>query len=157
MHHCEPEYVMLNMWLRKGENKIPPFATHLVGVAGFVLNAKKEVLLVKEGSKQVSGWCVVARWFDVEASPATCTLTPTPPVQTKHTYTSVRPRRKLPGGYVNLGEEFGAAACREVEEETGVKTRFRSLLSVRHQHNVSFGRSDMYVGAALGWALWFVV
>lgn len=56
MHHCEPEYVMLNLWLRKGENKIPPFATHLVGVAGFVLNKKKEVLLVKEGSKQVSGW-----------------------------------------------------------------------------------------------------
>lgn len=106
MHHCEPEYVVLNLWLRQGENKIPPFATHLVGVAGFVLNAKKEVLLVKEGSKQVSGW-------------------------------------KLPGGYVNLGEEFGAAAVREVEEETGVKTAFRSLLGIRHQHNVSFGRSDM--------------
>ncbi len=58
MHHCEPEYVMLNLWLRKGENKIPPFATHVVGVAGLVLNKKKEVLLVKEGSKHVSGWCV---------------------------------------------------------------------------------------------------
>lgn len=53
--------------------------------------------------------------------------------------------RKLPGGYVDLGEEFGAAACREVEEETGVMSTFRSLLSIRHQHNVSFGRSDMCV------------
>jgi len=51
---------------------------------------------------------------------------------------------------VNLGEEFGAAACREVEEETGVRSTFRSLLALRHQHDVSFGRSDMYVWLA-GW------
>lgn len=50
-HHSEPEYAVLNQWLKGTENKIPPFATHLVGVAGFVLNHKKEVLLVKEGSK----------------------------------------------------------------------------------------------------------
>lgn len=78
--------------------------------------------------------------------PATHAHVESTPIQTNHIHT--RPRRKLPGGYVNLGEEFGAAACREVEEETGVKTRFRSLLSIRHQHNVSFGRSDMCVSCA---------
>ena len=69
-HHCEPETVVMNLWLKPSECKIPPYATHLVGVAGFCVNKKHEVLLVKEQSKSVSGW-------------------------------------KLPGGYVNLGEEIG--------------------------------------------------
>lgn len=43
------------------------------------------------------------------------------------------------------GEEFGAAAVREVEEETGVKATFQGLLAVRHQHNLSFGVDDIYV------------
>lgn len=34
-HHCEPDTVVMNLWLQPGkENKVPPFATHLVGVAG---------------------------------------------------------------------------------------------------------------------------
>lgn len=37
------------------------------------------------------------------------------------------------------------ASSSQVLEETGVKTEFKSILSFRHQHNVSFGRSDMYV------------
>ena len=52
---------------------------------------------------------------------------------------------KLPGGYVNLGEELGAAACRETLEETGVRSTFRSVLSFRHSHDVQWGRGDMYI------------
>ena len=52
---------------------------------------------------------------------------------------------KLPGGLANLGEEFGQAAVREVQEETGVKTSFVSIVSFRHQHRLAFGRSDIYV------------
>jgi ADP-ribose pyrophosphatase YjhB (NUDIX family) len=52
---------------------------------------------------------------------------------------------KLPGGYVNLGEEFGDAAIREVYEETGIKTKFKELLMIRHSHKVQFGMSDVYV------------
>ncbi|TFJ85757.1 hypothetical protein NSK_003261 [Nannochloropsis salina CCMP1776] len=108
-HHCEPESVIMNLWLQPGkENKVPPYATHLVGVAGFCQNKKGEVLLVKEGSKNLSGW-------------------------------------KLPGGYINPGEEFGAAAVREVEEETGVRSSFEGLLALRHQHQQSFGVDDIYV------------
>jgi len=47
------------------------------------------------------------------------------------------------------GEEFGAAAVREVEEETGVKSTFQGLLALRHQHNLSFGVDDIYVVARL--------
>lgn len=49
------------------------------------------------------------------------------------------------GGYVNLGEEFSDAAVREVFEETGVRSAFSSVLTVRHSHNIQFGRSDVYI------------
>lgn len=52
---------------------------------------------------------------------------------------------KLPGGYLNLGEDIEAGVAREVLEETGVQARSTGILSFRHQHNVQFGRSDLYV------------
>lgn len=52
---------------------------------------------------------------------------------------------KLPGGLVNLGEEFSDAVKREIYEETGVATIFESILSFRHSHNIQFGRSDVYI------------
>lgn len=51
---------------------------------------------------------------------------------------------KFPGGYVNLGEEFGDAATREIYEETGISTQFEKLLAIRHSHNTQFGRDDIY-------------
>jgi ADP-ribose pyrophosphatase YjhB (NUDIX family) len=56
---------------------------------------------------------------------------------------------KLPGGLADLGEDFGAAAVREVFEETGIQTSFEGLLTMRHQHGVAFGRSDIYCIAKL--------
>ncbi|XP_067375614.1 nucleoside diphosphate-linked moiety X motif 6 isoform X2 [Channa argus] len=54
---------------------------------------------------------------------------------------------KFPGGLSDPGENIGATAVREVFEETGVRSEFRSLLSVRQQHNHpgAFGMSDMYM------------
>ena len=51
---------------------------------------------------------------------------------------------KLPGGYVNVGEELHTAAIREVWEETGIQTKHQSVLGFRHSHYGQFGRSDLY-------------
>lgn len=51
---------------------------------------------------------------------------------------------KIPGGLAELGEHLDEAATRETMEETGVPTKFSSVLSVRHTHGMQFGRSDLY-------------
>ncbi|XP_051013036.1 nucleoside diphosphate-linked moiety X motif 6 [Acomys russatus] len=54
---------------------------------------------------------------------------------------------KFPGGLSEPGEDIGDTAVREVFEETGIKSEFRSLLSIRQQHRSpgAFGKSDMYL------------
>ncbi|KAJ8269374.1 hypothetical protein COCON_G00119810 [Conger conger] len=54
---------------------------------------------------------------------------------------------KFPGGLSEPGENIGDTAVREVLEETGVRAQFKSLLSIRQQHNHpgAFGMSDMYL------------
>ncbi|KAJ3588251.1 hypothetical protein NHX12_011845 [Muraenolepis orangiensis] len=54
---------------------------------------------------------------------------------------------KFPGGLSELGENIGCTAVREVQEETGVRSEFLSLISVRQQHNHpgAFGMSDLYL------------
>uniref|UniRef100_A0A8D9EFQ7 Nudix hydrolase 8 n=2 Tax=Cacopsylla melanoneura TaxID=428564 RepID=A0A8D9EFQ7_9HEMI len=55
-----------------------------------------------------------------------------------------RPQWKLPGGYVELSEDIGEAAKREVLEETNIRTEFHSLAAFRHTHKAAFGCSDIY-------------
>lgn len=54
---------------------------------------------------------------------------------------------KFPGGCANLGEDLENTAIREVFEETGIDTKFASVLGFRQQHNHpgAFGRSDMFI------------
>lgn len=50
---------------------------------------------------------------------------------------------KFPGGRADPGEDFGTTAEREVFEETGVRSRFQSIVAFRHSHAAPFGTSDM--------------
>lgn len=52
---------------------------------------------------------------------------------------------KLPGGYLEMNENLVEAAIREVEEETNIKTRFESVVSLRHAHGAAFNCSDLYI------------
>ena len=51
---------------------------------------------------------------------------------------------KVPGGLAELGEDLDEAVEREVLEETGIQTKFQSVLGVRHVHGAQFGRSDLF-------------
>uniref|UniRef100_A0A8C1X9R8 Nucleoside diphosphate-linked moiety X motif 6 n=1 Tax=Cyprinus carpio TaxID=7962 RepID=A0A8C1X9R8_CYPCA len=90
-HHARRDEAVLSLWLGPGEDRLPAFATHQVGVAGAVVDESNgKVLVVQDRNK---------------------------------------------------------TAVREVFEETGVRSQFCSLLSVRQQHNHpgAFGMSDMYL------------
>mmetsp|Transcript_22298 Transcript_22298/g.39529 ORF Transcript_22298/g.39529 Transcript_22298/m.39529 type:complete len:281 (-) Transcript_22298:111-953(-) len=50
-HHADPDSVTLTAWVNAElKNKMPPGPSHFVGVAGFVLNSKEEVLCIREKS-----------------------------------------------------------------------------------------------------------
>ena len=123
-HHvpldADGQSVVLKKWLQPLlEDKIPPFATHQVGIAGLCIDDAGRLLVVKE-------------WSDVEGG-------------------GREPSKqwKLPGGLLDAGETFAEAAVRETFEETGVRTRFRSLLSFWHRHGLTWGKSDLYYVARL--------
>jgi 8-oxo-dGTP pyrophosphatase MutT (NUDIX family) len=54
------------------------------------------------------------------------------------------PSYKLPGGALLSGEHLEEAAVREVQEETGILTKFESLVCFRHWHGYRYGKSDIY-------------
>jgi len=48
-HHAKDNILVMKLWLQDGEDKVPDFATHQVGCAGFVLNEETgQLLVVKE-------------------------------------------------------------------------------------------------------------
>ncbi|GMN36650.1 hypothetical protein TIFTF001_006188 [Ficus carica] len=57
-HHAEPTYLMLVRWIPETEHTIPANATHRVSVGAFVMNEKREVLVVQEktGHLRSLGW-----------------------------------------------------------------------------------------------------
>ncbi|CAL1612797.1 unnamed protein product [Knipowitschia caucasica] len=110
-HHAKADHTVMCLWLGEGENRLPGYATHQIGVAGAVVDESNgKVLVVQDRNKTKNAW-------------------------------------KFPGGLSDPGEDIGATAVREVLEETGVRSEFRSLLSIRqqHQHPGAFGMSDLYL------------
>ncbi|CAK9167200.1 unnamed protein product [Ilex paraguariensis] len=47
-HHAEPAYLMLVYWIPKTPHTLPANASHRVGIGAFVMNHKREVLVVQE-------------------------------------------------------------------------------------------------------------
>jgi ADP-ribose pyrophosphatase YjhB (NUDIX family) len=56
MHHAEKEYLMLTHWLSEDENKLPPSASHQVGVGSIVINNEGKLLVVQEKNGPTKGW-----------------------------------------------------------------------------------------------------
>ncbi|XP_056164225.1 nudix hydrolase 2-like [Syzygium oleosum] len=97
-------------WLPVTPNLTRVNASHGVRVRAFVLNDKREVLVVQENSGRFKG---TGAW-------------------------------RLPNGVVNEGEDIGHAVVREVQEETGVDTKFVEVLCSRQDHKSFFTKSDLF-------------
>lgn len=54
-HHAEPTYIMLVYWIPKSQKTIPANATYHVRVGAFVMNEKREVLVVQEKTGHLRG------------------------------------------------------------------------------------------------------
>ncbi|MEP2653257.1 MAG: NUDIX domain-containing protein [Paraglaciecola sp.] len=52
---------------------------------------------------------------------------------------------KLPGGHIELGEKIEDAVIREVLEETGINTKFDTILGMASTHPYRFGKSNIYI------------
>ena len=61
-----------------------------------------------------------------------------------HSRRRSKPFYKLPGGALRAGEHVSDGIVREVEEETGIRTRFESMVCFRQWHGYRFGKSDIY-------------
>uniref|UniRef100_A0A8C2JUT6 Nucleoside diphosphate-linked moiety X motif 6 n=1 Tax=Cyprinus carpio TaxID=7962 RepID=A0A8C2JUT6_CYPCA len=113
-HHARRDAAVLSLWLGPGEDRLPLFATHQVGVADAVVDESNgKVLVVQDRNKTKNAWKFPAGLFSI-----------------------------LTGCFIS-----DETAVREVFEETGVRSQFRSLLSIRQQHNDpgAFRVSDMYL------------
>jgi 8-oxo-dGTP diphosphatase len=52
---------------------------------------------------------------------------------------------KLPGGFIDDGENISQAVVREVYEETGIDVAFQEIISLGHFLPAQFGESNLYV------------
>ncbi|OMO76960.1 hypothetical protein CCACVL1_15253 [Corchorus capsularis] len=54
-HHAEPNYLMLAYWIPESAPTLPANASHRVGIGAFVMNEKREVLVVQENTGRFRG------------------------------------------------------------------------------------------------------
>ncbi|XP_048257212.1 nudix hydrolase 8-like [Haliotis rufescens] len=56
-HHAQPGYVMMSVWLPADEpNNLPEYANQYIGVGGFVVNSKHQVLAIQERFQSRPHW-----------------------------------------------------------------------------------------------------
>jgi 8-oxo-dGTP pyrophosphatase MutT (NUDIX family) len=111
LHHASPgdRSLVLCAWLEDSPSRLPPYASHQVGVSGVVWREDTDQLLTVQDKYKFVNW-------------------------------------KFPGGLAEPTEDIADAVVREVREETGVLTEFRSVLAFRQHHHMPhyFGCSDLY-------------
>ena len=153
-HHAEGRHCVLKCWLPTDrEDKVPPYATHQVGVAGFVLNAQGQLLVVKEWRDTPSGregspnWKLPGGLLDrgesfEEGAAREVSVRSAPDA-------GVAPRH----GIATRDAAHDTSSCArpswQVIEETGVASRFHSILAFWHRHGLTWGKSDLYYVARM--------
>jgi ADP-ribose pyrophosphatase YjhB (NUDIX family) len=130
-HHAKHNQIVLTKWLPTDEpNKLPGYMTNYLGVGGFVLNDKNEVLVVKEKYFANPVWKLPGGMVDPleDIGAAAC-------------------REVMEGSRLIL-LPYGKATNRR-SAECSVKAEFVSIIAFRHRHDALFEGSDMYFIARL--------
>ncbi|KAG6773559.1 hypothetical protein POTOM_020846 [Populus tomentosa] len=151
-HHAESNYLMLVYWIPDSPDTLPANASHIVGIGAFVMNNKREVLLLDcsihifmlfSELKVVVGHRVLAatKYLMLRSNYSTRKVLV---VKEKHGYFEDKDAWKFPTGVVNQGEDICAAAIREVKEETGIDTEFMEILAFSQTHQQFLGKSDLF-------------
>lgn len=71
-------------------------------------------------------------------------------IKERHTPVNVQVKWKFPGGLIDTYEDIENGIVREIQEETGIITKFKSIMGFRLQHGLKLGGSyteisDMYI------------
>ncbi|XP_035148888.3 nucleoside diphosphate-linked moiety X motif 6 isoform X3 [Callithrix jacchus] len=141
-HHAELDSSTLTLWLGEGPSRLPGYASHQVGVAGAVFDeSTRKILVVQDRNKLKNMWKFPGGLSE-----------PGEDIEMGFRHVAQAGLELLgssdpPALVSQSAGNIGVTAVREVFEETGIKSEFRSLLSIRQQHANpgAFGKSDMYI------------
>lgn len=133
---------MMAKWLPKDLSpNLPVYSHTMVGVGGLVVNDKDQILTIVEKQAIIPGsWKLPGGYVE-----------PSKILNSLQTWLMFY-HSNLSDFFSQSDEHFVDAAIREVEEETGIKTKFDRLVCFRHasgRPNFSFGCSDLYVVISL--------
>ncbi|WVZ74361.1 hypothetical protein U9M48_022554 [Paspalum notatum var. saurae] len=128
-HHAEESYLMLTYWIPDDEPcLLPANASHQVGVGGFVINDKMEVLVVQEkyaASSLVGAWKLPTGFIHAAEEIFTGAVR------------EVKEEAGVRDGFHERNDGLRALYMQ-------IDTEFVELIAFRHAHNVAFQKSDLF-------------